>query len=143
MDSPLTTFAVRAWVDPVIEASGFAPTSTYLEWAWLPILGPSTTWAYRRLATGLDASPGGYDVDAVELAHSLGIGTGTGRHAPLVRTIGRLVVFGLARWDDDATLAVLRKAPPLAARHLRRLSPRLRHVHATLVARHHSIARAS
>ncbi len=138
-----TTLTIRAWPDPVIEARGFAPTSTYVEWAWLPVIGPSTTWAFRRLATGLEAQPDGYDIDVAELAQSLGLGSGAGRSSGIFRAITRLVVFGLARWEDESTLAVLRKAPPLAGRQLRRLSPRLQHVHSSLLARKYSVQQAS
>ena len=139
-----TKLTIRAWSDSVIEARGFSPTSAYVEWAWLPILGPSTTWAYRRLASGLDQSPDGYDIDIAELGHSLGLGSGAGRSSSIFRTTARLVTFGLARWEGNATtLAVLRKAPPLASRHLRRLSPRLQHVHSGLLARRDSVQRAS
>ncbi|HET7486954.1 MAG TPA: hypothetical protein VFJ85_03435 [Acidimicrobiales bacterium] len=45
---------------------------------WLGILGPSTTWLLRRLVDGLDAHPGGYDLDLTETARCLGLGTRAG-----------------------------------------------------------------
>lgn len=54
MDSPLTSpLHVQAWPDPVIDHLGYGPTSSYFEWLWLPRVGPSAAWAYRRLSTGL------------------------------------------------------------------------------------------
>src|SRR4051794_13467885 len=43
---------VIAWTDAAVTA-GFAPTSLYVETYWLPILGPSATWALRRLAAAV------------------------------------------------------------------------------------------
>jgi hypothetical protein len=55
-----------------------------------------------------------------QLALSLGLGHGTGRNAPVVRTLHRLVGFGVARiaWDAYAVRATI---PPLSASQLRRL----------------------
>jgi hypothetical protein len=39
-----------------------------------------------------------------DFAASLGLGHGTAPNAPVVRTLERLVHFGLARWQDNATL---------------------------------------
>ncbi len=42
---------VKPWVDPVVEAHGFSPRSPYVETCWLPVLGPTATWLYRRLGS--------------------------------------------------------------------------------------------
>ena len=55
-----------------------------------------------------------------ELARSLGIGEPNGPNGPLARTLKRCVDFQMAEWRDPR-LAVRRKLPPLARRHLRRL----------------------
>lgn len=62
----LETLVVRAWSDPLVEAHGYPVTSNYVETFWLPILGPSATWALRRLA-GLAATPGGVRIPTAEL----------------------------------------------------------------------------
>lgn len=132
MDSPLTSpLHVQAWPDPVIDRLGYEPTSSYFEWLWLPRVGPSAAWAYRRLSAGLDAQPDGFTVALDELAHWIGLG-GTGKHSPLVRCLGRLVQFGLAIQIDEHTMALRRRVPPLTQSQLRRLSPVLQRTHLRL-----------
>lgn len=113
-------------IDSVIESVGHDPRSIYAETYWLPVIGPSALWALRRLSAWADADAAGVDVALPDLAHELGLGGGTGRNSPVIRTLARLVVFELARIDgcNDA-LAVLRAVPPLARRHLLRLPAHL------------------
>ncbi len=125
---------VVPWPDPVADASGFAANSAMVEWCWLPVVGPSGTWAYRRLVSALAANKGAYDQDLAELAHWLGLGAGVSPNAPVSRTLLRLVRFGLAGVTGTRTLAVRRTAPPLRSSQLDRLNPRLQRVHATLLA---------
>ena len=101
---------------------------------WLPVAGPSATWAYRRLVSALAASKGAYDQDLGELAHWLGLGAGVSPNAPVCRTLLRLVRFDLAAVPRTRTLAVRRTAPPLRSSQLNRLNPRLQRVHSTLLA---------
>jgi hypothetical protein len=132
MDSPLTSpLQVQAWPDAVIDRLGYEPTSDYFEWMWLPRVGPSCAWAYRRLTAGLVTQPDGYPVRLDELGHWLGLG-GTGNQSPLVRSLRRLVGFGLALRVDEHTLAVRRRVPPLTLPQLRRLSPVLQAIHVRL-----------
>lgn len=139
---PLTPGDVQTWlanhdparivplVDPVIESVGHETRSTYAETYWLPVIGPSALWALRRLSAWVEAEPGGVEVALADLAQELGLGGGTGRNAPLVRTLARLVVFQLAAVDESRdALAVLRLVPPLARRHLRRLPDHLAERH--------------
>ena len=133
MDSPLTTVVrIEAWPDAVIDGLGHSPTSAYFEWLWLPQIGPSAAWAYRRLTSGLASQPDGYQVSLPELAQWLGLGGGIGKNAPVVRTLRRLVLFHLALQLDGSTLAVRRRVPPLNLRQLQRLSPHLQRTHAHL-----------
>jgi hypothetical protein len=125
---------VVPWPDPVADASGFAAASAMVEWCWLPVVGPSGAWAYRRLVSALAANHGAYDQDLAELAHWLGLGAGISPNAPVSRTLLRLVRFGLAAVPSTRTLAVRRTAPPLRSSQLDRLNPRLQRVHATLLA---------
>jgi hypothetical protein len=109
-------------IDPVIESVGHETRSLYAETYWLPVIGPSAMWALRRLAAWAEAEPAGVEVALPDLAHELGLGGGTQRNSPMVRTLARLVVFQLARIDETQdALAVLRSVPPLARRHLLRL----------------------
>jgi hypothetical protein len=111
---------VRPWPDAVIDAVGHDPRSTYVERFWLGVLGPSTTWLLRRLATGLEASPAGFDLPLAETARALGLG-GDGKSSPFVRALSRCCQFELALPESDTVLAVRRKLPPLNRRQLVRL----------------------
>lgn len=138
-----TRLHIVPWTDPVIDLRGFDPTSAYVELCWLPVLGPSATWMLRRLTAGLTPHPQGYPVELTELAAALGLGTGTGRNAPVVRTLGRLVTFGMARRQDDSTVAVRRRVPPLVQPQVRRLTVALQRAHEQLLAAHQPVATAS
>ena len=132
MHSPLTSpLRVQAWPDAVIDRIGHLPTSAYFEWLWLPRIGPSTAWAYRRLTEGLAAQPDGFSVELDNLAAWLGLG-GTGQNAPLVRSLRRLVRFRLGLQLDAHTLAVRRRVPPLTQPQLRHLHPSLHRTHVRL-----------
>src|SRR5687768_3732471 len=50
---------IHGWPDPVIDALGHHPCSSYVETFWLGILGPSTTFLLRHLVTTLEAQPDG------------------------------------------------------------------------------------
>ena len=69
------TLTIRPWPDEVIDLLGHDPRSRYVETYWLGILGPSTTWLMRRLVTGLEASPSGYELPLSETASCLGLGS--------------------------------------------------------------------
>lgn len=124
----LSCLVVEPWLDPVVDEVGHDPRSRYVERYWLPVLGPSTTWMMRRFATYLEDAPGGVEVDVEELARSLGIGERLGPNSPFARTLKRCVDFQMAEWHLTR-LAVRRKLPPLARRHLRRLPECLREAH--------------
>jgi hypothetical protein len=100
---------VTALDDPVTDSLGHRPGSSYVEDVWLGVLGPTTTWAWLRLARVAEQSPGS-TLDMADLARSLGLGTGTGPNAPMSRTLGRLVVFGAVERSGD-TLLVRRALP--------------------------------
>ena len=118
---PLRVVALR---DPAVEAIGHEPRSRYVEVFYLGILGPSAVVTARHLAARLEASPDGFAVPLAVLARQLGLGAGTGRNAPLTKTLARLAGFGLAAVGDDA-YALRLAFPPLTGRHLRRLAPHL------------------
>jgi hypothetical protein len=126
------TIRVRIWDDPLIEESGHPVHCGYVETFYLPVIGPSATWALRRLA-GIANARGELTIALEDFAASLGLGHGTARTAPVVRTLERLVHFGLARWHDDA-LEVRVYVPTLSERRLRRLPLTLQAAH------HHAVA---
>lgn len=124
------TLTILAWTDPVIDALGFDPRSTYVEAYWLGTLGPSTTWLLRRLATGLEQHPDGFVLDLASCARELGLGDKGGRHSPFARALARLVQFDLSRWQPaDGSLEVRRRVPPLNRRQVLHLTENLRVSH--------------
>lgn len=123
---------IQPWPDPVIDGLGHDPRSSYVETYWLGVLGPSTTWLMRRLAAGLEAEPGGFELDLAETARRLGLGDRGGRHSPFRRALTRLTQFELAQLRGDDTLAVRRKVPPLNRRQVLRLPPSLAESHRQL-----------
>jgi hypothetical protein len=114
------TVQVRPWPDPVIDAVGHDPRSPYVERFWLGVLGPSTTWLLRRVASGLEASPDGFDLSLEDTARSLGLGA-PGKHSPFLRTLARCCQFELAQAQGEGVLAFRRRLPPLNRRQLVRL----------------------
>ena len=123
------TLAVRPWPDPVIDALGHDPRSAYVEQFWLGILGPSTTWLLRRVATGLEVSPAGFDLPLADTARALGLGDKGGRHSPFMRALARVCQFDLAQMHGDGELEVRRRLPPLNRRQLVRLPLTLQEEH--------------
>lgn len=117
---------VEPWLDPLIDRLGHDPRSHYAERFWLPVLGPSTMWLLRRIASGLEQHPEGFEMDLVSAAKALGLGSSErhGRNSPFMRTLTRCVDFDMATLRGT-TLAVRRKLPPLSRRHLLRLPPEL------------------
>ena len=126
---PADSLTVVAWPDTVIDALGHHPCSTYVENFWLGVLGPSTTFLLRHLVTTLEAAPDGYELPLAVTARRLGLGDKGGRHSPFVRSLARLVQFELAQLEDDQTLAVRRRVPPLNRRQLIRLPDLLQSAH--------------
>lgn len=118
---------LQAWIDPVVETHGFGPRSTYVEVCWLPVLGPTSTWTYRRLGT-LVLSGGQIRVNLADLADSLGLGPGLGRSSKLGKALSRLEHFEVVRWQNGH-LAVRRALGQLPAAQLGRASRSVRAAH--------------
>lgn len=127
-DLPTETLTVRPWPDPVIDRVGHDPRSTYVERFWLSVLGPSTTWLLRRVATGLEAEPAGFELPLAETARALGLG-GEGRNSPFVRALARCCQFDVAQPAGAGVLNVRRRLPPLNRRQLVRLPEALQQEH--------------
>lgn len=120
---------VRSWWDPHLATTGFEVRSEYVERFWLGIIGPSTVLLLRRFARGLDERPDGFRVPVVDTARALGLGSGTGRNAPIMRTIDRACTFGLARRSAPDEVAVRTHLPELHRRQLDRLPIALQRTH--------------
>jgi hypothetical protein len=131
---------VRPWPDPLIESQGYAPRSMYTELYWLPILGPSSILAFRRLGSWAECYPDGLDVSTVNLAASLGLGTGRGANSLLAKTLRRLEHFDVLR-SDMHSIQVRRALPPLPERLAQRLPEDLYRMHESF--RRHPSARTT
>lgn len=127
---PTDVLRVEPWEDPLVERLGHDPRSAYVETFWLSILGPSTVWLLRRLVTGLEAEPEGFDLDLVACAASLGLGNRAGRHGPFARSLVRACQFGAARQAGAAAIQVRRRLAPLSRSHVARLPEWLQAEHA-------------
>ena len=123
---------------------GHAPTSSYVETFWLPVLGPSTTWLIRLLNNHLDQKGEDVEISLADLGWALGLGERPGRHSPLLRALGRAADFDLVLramppadltctepTSDPTLLSVLvrRALPSLPPRLIERLPARLAREH--------------
>jgi len=126
------TLMVVPWHDPVVDSVGYDVRSLYVELFWLNVLGPTATWILRRLVTGLDHYPLGYELDLAETASALGLGYTAGTANPFMRSLNRCVLFGVSQ-PISGGLAVRRNVPPVAMRHLQRMPPHLQLAHADWV----------
>lgn len=79
------------------------PTSAYVEEHWLPRLGPTATFAYRRL--GLWArQEGGRPIHTPTFGRQLGVSQTIAANSPLARAIHRLTLFHVAGWQGDVLM---------------------------------------
>lgn len=131
---PTTTATLRIipWVDPVVDHKGFNVNDPYIEMFWLPVLGPTATWLYRRMVSGVLTQDDGFIADTAELARSIGVAYTQGRHNPFARALYRCIMFGTAQQvatHPMQTIAVRRSLPLLPHRHLARLPDQLQIAH--------------
>lgn len=105
--------------------------SGYVERYWLPVLGPSATWALRRLGP-LAASATALDPVRVrlgDLAAELGLGAATGSTARVEAALERLLRFHVAASPAPDALLVAPSVPPIRPGSLVRLPPHLQEAH--------------
>lgn len=122
------TLTVTPWQDATVESLGFAARSDYVEWFWLPVLGPSATWLLRRIDFGFDEFPAGYTLDVRATAQALGVAARDDAGSIFGRAITRLNTFGIAH-GSSGTFAIRRVLPPVSQRHLARMPEHLRSAH--------------
>jgi hypothetical protein len=127
----MNPFTITAWNDPLVEEQGHHPLSVYVELFWLPTLGPTATWLLRRSAIYLLSPGDDFTVDFDWLARSLGLDTGSGRHAPLPQAIDRCMQFGVAKRLSDDRIAMRRMMAPLPDHHVAQLDPLTKELHRT------------
>jgi hypothetical protein len=130
LDIPLNDqqLMIVPWHDPVVDSIGYEVRSQYVELFWLNVLGPTATWILRRLVLGFDRYPLGYELDLDETASALGLTYTVGTANAFMRSLNRCVLFGVSQ-PTDGGLAVRRRVPPVATRHLMRMPPQLRQAH--------------
>ena len=116
----------------VSDLLGHSAGSVYVETFWLPLVGPSTVLALRRLSAWLEHEPDGITVSIAMLSRCLGLGTGTGRRSPVARTLARLVDFKIASHDGERLL-LRRELPMLSVRQIERLPACLITAHEQLI----------
>lgn len=119
--SPAQQLIVRPWWDPDLAINGHALGDSYVETFWLGILGPSVICLLRRFARGFESHPRGFRLSLPDTAKAIGLGTGTGRQAPINRTIDRACTFNIARRVALDELDVRLHLPSLSSRQLSRL----------------------
>ncbi len=124
-----TTVMVVPWHDPIVDTVGYDVRSSYVELFWLNVLGPTATWTLRRLVTGLDRYPLGYELDLGETASMLGLAYSAGTSNSFGRALQRCVLFGLSQAVPGDALAVRRRVPPVAMRHVARMPASLQALH--------------
>jgi hypothetical protein len=81
----------------MVRGSGIAPTDLYLEWCWLPVVGPSTVALVRHVAE-LTATTREARIPMADINRLLGLGRvvdPSACNSKLVRTIVRAEQFGL------------------------------------------------
>lgn len=120
---------IKMWVDPLVQEIGFEPRSSYVEYFWLPILGPSCIWLLRRVSSLLAMTPSGVTLRADDLARSLGLGESAAHASLLQRTVDRCVRFEVAKPLRDGVVAFRTKLAPLSPRQLARLPGPLQQLH--------------
>ena len=129
-------FPVEVTVIPLIverpSALVFPVQHQYVEMLWLPVIGPSATWMLRRLGVWAMACPQGTPVALPELSEAIGLGGSSGSGSSVQRTMRRLVMFGLARWNGVLEVAV--EVPTVPDRQLMRMSAGLVRAHDRMVA---------
>ncbi len=119
---------IHPWRDPVVERVGHDACGDYVELFWLNSLGPTATWLLRRLAVITVTCPDGWAVDLAEMARALGLGDETGPNSSLMRSLGRLLMFGLVR-VEGRHLEVRAAIPPLPVKQCQRLPAHLQRAH--------------
>jgi hypothetical protein len=119
---------IEPWEDPTLAQYGFGVGDDYVEMFWLSTLGPTATWLLRRLVKILGDRPNATRLDVNELSASIGIGSPEDRLTPLIKSLDRLVMFGVAQARRDR-IGVRLHVPPLASKQIDRLPPHLQRSH--------------
>lgn len=129
-------------LDATLDRVGFPLDHPYVEFVWLPVLGPTSVLLLRRAGALLDAHPNGVRVNLVELSQAFGLGPRDGareeigRHSPLRRTLDRVVQFKLGVWLAEDRLGIHTKVPAVSRAAAERLPAPVRALHDQLLDDH-------
>lgn len=123
--------------DRRVRQVGFGLSDPYLEQCWSALVGPSSTLLLRRLPELWEQQKPA-QIEASELARTLGLGVGSGKHSPLAHTLDRLVRFRFAQWSGQErdNLDVYLEVPPLMAHQLAKVPQWTRDTHDRLLDAH-------
>lgn len=124
------TITIFPWSEST-SAEQFDLRDDYIEFFWLPSLGPSAVLMLRRIGAFLENEPDGFDVHLPSFSNQLGLGAGTARTSPFRRAFERLVYYDLASPTSTDELYVHTTVPSITRRQLMRLPASLRKLHAT------------
>lgn len=130
------TFTPVNHPDARVQRVGFDLTDLYVEQCWSSVVGPSATLLLRRMpALWIERDPATITHD--ELTRTLGLGAGTGANSRLMRSIDRVVRYGLATWHEEGrSLDVYLQVPGLKPHQLDGLPEWTRRAHDRLLDAH-------
>lgn len=131
---PMDHLRIVRWDDPVLDAVGHDPRSSYVERFWLALLGPSTTFLIRRITAELEVHPDGFDLPLEETAHAIGLGIRGGMSGPFFRALARTGQFHITKATGPSELAARTRLQTLTHHQVSRLPPALQAEHAEWVA---------
>jgi hypothetical protein len=113
------------WGEPV--PGEHKPADPYIDWFWVPVLGPSATWLWKRLCW---FAQGSEQVDETALASMVGLGHTGGARSTFRRTLDRMGFYEVARYDQDANrVEVKLTLPDVADRRLAKMPRELQQMH--------------
>lgn len=133
------------WHDAHIEQHGQPADSSYVEWFWLPIIGPTAFCILRRFTAYLEGQHH-TQVDLDEIAAQLGLSTQNGTQSPFHRAMHRLVMFGLAKSDTPFSTTVFHvrtTVPTVSLRHRNKWSTEFQQHHDNVIADLYPMAAAN
>lgn len=121
------------WVEPWADAVGVDlrhdPRSDYAERYWLGLIGPTSLMCLRLMATELDRSPNGFEMDTAATAVQLGVSPRAGAKG-LDRALRRLQQYEMTSAGPGGSVWAVRRAMPDVPSHmLARLPEHLRRTH--------------
>lgn len=116
---------VELWEGPLTTDPTFEPTHRYVEAFWLPVIGPTAIMLARKLYVKGNAGPYVAEIDTLALELGLVLEDGGPRPALVQKSLVRLQVFRLARFDG-ATYSLRSRWPLLNEAQVARLPEHLR-----------------